>query len=288
MELEQKLKSLIIEMSKQEESVKQHMASLKNDGICDEGLDSYLRSSLEDLKNRRESIIREFNLHNIELTQENKKSHPVASEIADVKTQQKSRPLHISFEKMAIDTTFKANPESIFKKKISPLRGNSPSALRYSPQLSPSSVRFERKQTYDYLSNTNSPPCSTRSSASSMDKLLGTASLLDSFKSDLFKKYQEQREKRNQAHEEMLSLKEIMLKEKEKKLESIVKLILKKEKKSNNDNELFQNQANNDDLQVFNKNKQYVKPPRSPRITHINNKADSKSMQPDNKIVRFI
>lgn len=42
-------------------------------------------------------------------------------------------------------------------------------------------------------------------------------------KSELYRKYQEQREIRNKAHQEMLALKEQMLLERENKLEAMIK-----------------------------------------------------------------
>ena len=42
-------------------------------------------------------------------------------------------------------------------------------------------------------------------------------------KSELYRKYQEQREIRNKAHQEMLALKEQMLVERENKLEAMIK-----------------------------------------------------------------
>ena len=243
--------------------------------------------SLEDLKNRREALIKEFHIYNPELTLEDKKQDPNNFENPNSKTWQKSRPppiLSNANEELKID------PSTIFKKKISPLRGKSPSALRYSPLLSPASERIERKKTFDCFSNTDSPPCSTRSSTSSMDKLLGANNFtLDSYKTELLRKYQEQREIRNKAHEEMLLLKEKMLKKREKKLESMIKFIIKSDSKSKDlidDRELSKILINSDDVQASINNKKYVKPPRSPR-DRITSKIELKNVQSD-KIVQII
>lgn len=268
METKEKFRELIQEILKQEEAIKSHLIALANEGIKDEELESYLKVTLIDFESKRNSIQQEFQFNFI----------PTAP------TTTSKKPLTpTSYQKTETDPVIplKIIPQlEIFKKKISPIRGTSPSALRYSPIQSPVSERIERNRVADIFSNTQSPIPSTRSSGSSIDK----ASIFlpsNEFNPKLMKKYQYQREIRNNAHEKMLLIKEKILLDKEKKIYSLIKAAEIKDLKTLNfDKNFFDGIVSKEDC---NRNKYRDKPPKSPPANK--NKANSK---PSNKIVIFI
>lgn len=229
-----KLEDFILELEKEEQNIEKQKLCLKNDGILDENLDCYLTESINLIKDRKEKLIKDFYPKKI-LKNIKTKHSPTA---VPIKKTHNNNKYEISHDQQTTNKSLysvhniqKKNVSplatEIFRKKISPERGNSPSAMRYSPQLFPASEIVEKVKNLDILSGYESPVSSTRSSGSSIDKLVSNSTgNSDAYSYELYKKYQEKREIRNRAHEDMLKLKEQILLQKEKKLEEILKTIM--------------------------------------------------------------
>lgn len=269
MEKNPRLKDLINKISELETTLNNELRISAEEGILDESYDKYLNAQLKDLTVQKQNIFEEFCRSDLlkvpqksnRATMPPKREHNQGTELF------RSSTSLFPYNKPPI--------EKIFSKKISPQRGNSPSAMRYSPQLSPqhspatgpirntaSPLKSEQLKHFDLINSRDSPICSTRSSASSIERLPS-----GEFNAELYQKYQEQREIRNKAHQEMLLLKEKMLNEKEMKLEALMKAFNKKSEKC------F--------LEVKEEAK-YIKPPLSP----VFNKR--KTNQENDRIVRLI
>lgn len=270
-----KLEDFIRELEKEEENIEKEKLSLKKDGILDEGLDFYLTESINLIKERKEKLINDFYPQKTD-----KKIRENAPSTKNLETKLlnnkifenhhgplvNNKPLYSVHN---IEKKILSPPAAeIFRKKVSPERGNSPSAMRYSPQLSPTSIRSEKVKNLEVLSGHESPPCSTRSSASSIDKLVcKSTGNFDPQSYELYRKYQEKREIRNRAHEDMLRLKEQILIQKEKKLEELLKTIMIR---GNNIGDIDDYDKKDTRIRKFNTecgSPKYVKPPRSPKPT---------------------
>ncbi|OMJ79167.1 hypothetical protein SteCoe_20867 [Stentor coeruleus] len=236
MDKQLKLEDFILELEKEEQNIEKQKLCLKNDGILDENLDCYLTDSINLIRERKEKLIKDFyptKPHkNIKI-----KHSPTSIPIKNTHNNNKYEIYHDQQPNTkslySVHNIQKKNVSplatEIFRKKVSPERGNSPSAMRYSPQLFPTSSIVEKVKNLDILSGYESPVSSTRSSGSSIDKLVSNSTgNTDAYSYELYKKYQEKREIRNRAHEDMLKLKEQILLQKEKKLEEILKTIMVK------------------------------------------------------------
>lgn len=229
-----KLEDFIRELEKEEKNIEKEKLSLKKDGILDEGLDFYLTESINLIKERKEKLIKDF--YPQQTVKKAKKVNPSTKNqqpnlLSNKKFENHQEPLVINKPLYSVHNIekkiFSPPTSEIFRKKVSPERGNSPSATRYSPKLSPSSIRNEKVKNFEALSLHESPPCSTRSSTSSIDKFVyKSTENFDPKSYELYRKYQEKREIRNRAHEDMLRLKEQILIQKEKKIDELLKTII--------------------------------------------------------------
>ncbi|OMJ87270.1 hypothetical protein SteCoe_11038 [Stentor coeruleus] len=294
-----KLEDLIQELEREEENIEKQKLSLKKDGILDEGLDFYLTDSINLIKERKEKLIKDF--YPQKTDKKIRKNSPSTMHL-DTKLfdnnifESNHRPLVSNkplYSVHNIEKKILSPPAAeIFRKKVSPERGNSPSAIRYSPQLSPSSVISEKVKNLEALSGHESPPCSTRSSASSIDKLVcQSTGNFDPQSYELYRKYQEKREIRNRAHEDMLRLKEQILIQKEKKLEELLKTIMIR---GNNVGDIDFYDKKDTRNRKFNTecgSPKYVKPPRSPKpmkTTDFKEETTNSEFSCNDKIVRDI
>lgn len=203
------LEALLLNIQDLRETIQHEIQVSQQAGILDDSYEKYLNDQLAFLSTRKSKIVQDFKL-------------PLVSSINPKTLRSTLPPNRGGDPDLPLKSSKSLNPfkkipaNKIFRKQASPARGNSPSAMRYSPQASPSSAKSEKIKYLDLLPNRDSPLCSTRSSASSVERS-------SDLKSELYRKYQEQREIRNKAHQEMLALKEQMLLERENKLEAMIK-----------------------------------------------------------------
>lgn len=273
MDSNHRVKDLVDKIFELERTVHKELISSKEEGILDESYESYLNAQLKDLFNQKQKIFEEF--CRPDLLKVPQKSNRATM---PPKRQQK-QGLELFRSSKTLFPFNKPPAEKIFSKKVSPQRGNSPSAMRYSPQNSPmlspasgpssssgrytvSPLKSEQIKHFDLMNSRDSPLCSTRSSASSIERVPA-----GELNAELYQKYQEQREIRNKAHQEMLLLKERMLNEKEMKLEALMKAFNKKSEKYSSD---------------IKEEVKSIKPPLSP----VMNK--SKLKQNNDRIVSFM
>ena len=292
-----KILELIEKLSNELKFIEQSMNTLKSDGILDEPLELYLKTTTEELSNRQNLLIEHFNL----------KEKINNSDMPTVKNSETSTPpfkllstlvmpTNLPQTSISLDTPSRENPKKfspslIFQKKISPLRGTSPSAQRYAPK-SPSTDKIERKNRFDPFRSSESPQCSTRSSGSSLDKIMA-ANPSEHQALELSWKFIQQREIRNRAHEEELMLKEKMLRDMEVRLQKLKKEVSDEYGKEKERNllgvECYKCRSKDSD-RGSQQARQFFKPPRSPRIPNSKNREESgkEEEKEDCKIVRDI
>lgn len=275
MDLTPQFCEIVQDISKEVQGIKLEMERLRCDGLLDEGLEGYLLNAIEELRSRKELLVDQFLCDKNVYADCYSKRLEVRSA-----TTQAQYDYTSSLEKYNSSTPepfvnqcpIKTLPTIIFKKKISPLRGNSPSAQRYTSK-SPCSEKIG-KSFLDHFSNTDSQISSTRSSRSSFER--GNVNNTEQYALELSWKFIQQREIRNKAHEEELNLKEKMLKEMEIRLQKLKSEVVEECE----ENQVLRINVSKvkDDMQ----GKQFVKPPRSPRM--LSTKTDKN----DKKIVRNI
>lgn len=210
MALSPRLRNILSELSKEQEKISNHIKTLHYDGILDDSLDAFLKTSYEELETRKKNLLKDF-------TSTSQFSVSVPSIPVSVNPIQiKKKPTQEIFQS-------KKPHSSLFRQKTSPDRGSSPSACRYSPKPNNIFEKYEKPEhkPIETKVSINSPIGSTRSSRSSEDKiqLENPEFGIDELKV----KYQEQREIRNKAQEQMLMIREKMLHDKEAYLKSIMK-----------------------------------------------------------------
>jgi hypothetical protein len=237
MDINPRLLELLTNISDLEETLKSELRYSSEAFNNDDSFEKYLKDQLDFFSLKKESLYRDFNLI------KNPSNHPKGYRATLPPPKVENNP-RLFKSSSSLNPFKKVQSSKIFSKKVSPARGTSPSALRYSPHSSPSSAKSEKLKYLDLNPNQDSPLASTRSS---------TSSTVSESKADLYQKYQEQREIRNKAHQEMLALKEQMLLEKELKLEAMMRVAQEEPRKKQ-----F--------LEVKDEGKTFtgVKPPRSP------------------------
>ena len=214
MALSPRLKNFLSELTKEQEKISDYIVSLKSDGLLDDSLNDFLQKQFNDLDHRKKTLIKEF------------------SQIPDFPhTLLPTPPIPLSVNPILIKKKPKQpifhseKPNTIlFKKSTSPARGSSPSARRYSPQPNNNFEKYEKisqKLPEKNIIIKESPVESTRSTRSSEEKIVNKS--FGEISDELWNKYQELREKRNKAHEQMLIIREKMLKDKETELNKILK-----------------------------------------------------------------
>jgi hypothetical protein len=246
MELSPRLKSFVEEVEEEQQKIQKYLIDLKNDGILDDSLEIYLKDSFNDLQFRKEKLVRDLAQNSYFPITDSSEQNQSNKTINGQRIMKKPSQEPVSFVK---DSKSDKNLQpvkrvSVFHKKTSPERGNSPSARRYSPQ---SQGIYEKKKRNQCKANKVSPACSTRSSRSSEDKFVAETSEKND---ELWVKYEELREIRNKAHEKMLMLKERMLVDKEIKINKIIQKVKDQNEKCKKSYENIRN---------------CIRPPRSPR-----------------------
>ena len=228
MSLDDRFEVLLSEITKQEEIIENYANKLEEAGNIDPNIEEYLKNTREELQERKQKLIEEFKpverskkLTPLNLSITNEEDSPKIKNKANTPNSVTSRVekfpfysvLEIEIEKSP------ALPKDIFKKHQDLSRGNSPSALRYSP-INSLSPNIKNKQ-IEINDNLYSEFSSTQCSFSNFDRI--NDSSLEY--SEYSRKYQELREIKNKVHEEMLLLKEKMLNEKESRLEAMMQYI---------------------------------------------------------------
>lgn len=231
MALSPRLQNYLSEVSKEQEKISNHIQTLHSDGILDDSLDAFLKNSYQELEKRKKNL-----LQDLASTSQFSKI-PVSVPLIPVSV----NPIQI--KKKPTQEIFQSEKphSSLFRQKTSPDRGSSPSACRYSPKANNVFEKYEKPdlKPIEKKISRESPIGSTRSSRSSEDKILPEN--IEFGIDELKIKYQEQREIRNKAQEQMLMIREKMLHDKETYLKNIIKKAASSPDVQRNNNKMSEN-----------------------------------------------
>lgn len=229
MDLEDQYEKLLSEITKQEEIIENYASKLEEEGNIDPSIEEYLFTAREELRLRKEKLNEEFKPKNIIIEVEDRKSDPFSPEESPrakfkANTPKIENPPTEKFPLYSVQrievSKSPSRPVNIFKKVDQP-RKRSTSSSRYTNSPAKSLENgFKSQETGLKKTDEVEKDCLSDCSLESINEKLSSSNMeLSVFKSSQGPHIS------NPTYEKILETKEKLLAEKEKKLDSLMKLI---------------------------------------------------------------